>query len=223
VPPQATGRLIIALVDATGSFGHFRESLRRLARFAVEELDMGDAFAVGLIKDKLRDDDFLVPFTTLPMPERRIGDAAEIEALAAKKQMRDTLLAYADATQVKKVEGTDLNQAVAYAGRLLQGDPREMWLLLFTDFEDTENRPAPWCLAGVHVRGFFVPTRGDLVQAEHRESARSDRFARTGTASSAVYLPAQARSLSRLLLPATPSEPPPPESVNKRSLADHDR
>jgi hypothetical protein len=199
--PRPGGRLILALVDATGSFGHLRESFVRLVRFAVEELEMGDTLAVGFIKSKLNDTDYVIPFTTLPTPTRRIGDPAEVEALAGKQRIQETLLAYAHARQFAKVTDTDLNQAVAYAGRLLREDPREKWLLLFTDLEDTERQPSPWRLDGIHVRAFFVPARGEMQVLEQKERDWGSRFTQAKAASVQIYDVGQTRALSALLTP----------------------
>jgi hypothetical protein len=162
---------------------------------------MGDTFAVGFIKNRLNDTDYVIPFTTLPTPTRRIGDPAEVEALARKRQMENTLRAYAHARQFTKVVRTDFHQAVAYAGRLLREDPREKWLLLFTDLEDTERQPAAWRLDGIHVRAFFVPARGRMEVLEQKERDWGARFTQAKAASVQIYDVGQTRALPALLTP----------------------
>ncbi len=210
-PEAAEGRIILALVDATGSFGSLRESLRRLARFAGEELKMGDTFGISFIKNQLKDSDsHLVPFITLPKPTRRLGDPAEAEALRLQKQIQTTLLTYAGALSFKKVERTDLFQAIAYGARQLRlASQRERWLLLFTDLEDTVGRrDVPLDLEGIHVRVFFVPTRGNLKGLDKKVAEWTQRFQKAKAASVVIYDVGQSRILPRLLTqPSTPSSP----------------
>lgn len=201
--PTKSGRYVVALVDATASFGSLRESLIRLASFVTEELAMGDTFSAFFIKSKIDDAPcFVVKPTTLPVPTRRIGDPAEAEALAVKQQIRAALLTYANAKEFRKVVKTDFLQSIAYAGRLLHADPndtREKWLLAFTDMEDTEGKEVELNLKGIHVRVFFVPTRGDLKALEKKIAYWSKRFKDAGAVSLAIYDVGQTRSLAHLL------------------------
>jgi hypothetical protein len=198
-----TGRAEATAVDATGSYDELIPALRRLARFTGEELNQGDTFCAFWIKGGIGDSvDFLIEPTTLPVPQRRIGDPAEIDVLNLKRKMRDTLLSYANAKRFKKAGQTDLLQAIAYAGRLLHADAnssREKWLLLFTDLEDNQKKDVDLNLEGVHVRVFYVPARNDLNGLDKKIFEWKERFKRAKVASVEIYDVGQSDTLPRLL------------------------
>lgn len=209
---EPVSRHIVAVLDATGSFGCLRDSLRRLARFVGEELAMGDVFSAFFIKNKLDDSpQFLVQPTVLPARTRRIGDPGETSALRLQSAIQARLLTYAKAEGFRKVVETDLVQSLAYAGRLLDADPAsrtDRWLLAFTDLEDTVGSETTPGLQGVNVRVFYVPTRGDLAALSESIASWTAKFRTWGAASVAIYDTGQTFSLQRLLTAPFEAEGP---------------
>jgi hypothetical protein len=205
-PPNnvsTNGRCVVALLDATGSFGNFRDACRRLAQFVLQELQPGDTIAAFFIKDKLDDaGQFVIEPTTLPTPTRRIGDLSEVESLQLKKQMASKLYVYADPGNTPvKVTNTDLMQALADAASQLHSmaDSREKWLLAFTDLEDTQRKKVTMDLHEVHVRVFFVPKRNNIEAFEKKKADWTQRFTDAKTASAEIYDVGQTLALQRLL------------------------
>lgn len=196
-------RALIVLADATGSYGELVPALRRLARFAGEELKPGDTFCAFWVKGEIGESpDFIVEPITLPVPQRRIGDPAAIDVLQFKKQVQTTLNEYASGRAFKKTNRTDLVQSIAYAGRMLRAGTnvsREKWLLLFTDLEDNQNRPVPLNVDGVHVRVFYVPARNDLSNLEKKIKDWRQRFTDAKAASVSIYDVGQSRALALLI------------------------
>lgn len=198
-----TIRAEVALIDATGSYGELVPALRRLARFALEELNPGDTFCAFWIKGDIGESpDFVIDPTTFPVPQRRIGDPAEIDALQLKQQINKTLCDYANGRKFKKAGQTDLLQSIAYAGRMLNAGEnarREKWLLMFTDLEDNQRKNADLNLEGVHVRIFFVPARNDLNGLDQKMADWRQRLTEAKAASVDIYDVGQSETLSRLI------------------------
>lgn len=200
---RQSNRAETALVDATGSYDQIVPALRRLARFAAEELDAGDTFCAFWIKGGIGESpDFIVSPTTLPVPQRRIGDPAQINNLELKRNIQKTFGDYAETKSFKKVGRTDLLQSIAYAGRLLHARgnaSREKWLLLFTDLEDNQKKTVELNLQGVHVRVFYVPARNDLTGMETKMSSWKEIFSHAGASTVEIYDVGQSEMLPTLL------------------------
>lgn len=201
-PEQPPAKVGVALIDATGSYTELIPALKRLQRFAGEELNQGDTFCAFWIKSGIGDSvDFLVEPVTLPVAKRRIGDPAEVNALAMRQEIQKTFASYANARTFKKAGQTDLLQSISYGGRLLAAEDksRERWMLLFTDLEDNQTKTADLRLKGVHVRVFYVPARNDLNGLDRKISDWKQRFEKAGAVTVEIYDVGQSESLSRLL------------------------
>lgn len=167
--PQGAPRLVVALMDSTGSFHYFEQSKAKLRRFA-QSLRPQDLLYVVVITPEATSADLRVR----PDP----GMLELLKRADAKRTYRPEVKAYtADfVTQVDKLQytgrrGTDIYGAIYRASQIFSGecDHPVRYLLVFSDLGDTtarENLIGQIYLDNVMVRCFYFPDT--LIQEEDK-------------------------------------------------------
>jgi hypothetical protein len=146
-PPTAydrpRGKLLIILLDETGSFGGHPElwtaSVQKAAS-AVKELNAGDScFALAITDRGWRSQDVIIPYTTLtPVPLMVLRERSDLMKRVLALAVRPTSSGFlVNGKPINKPPGTDLLGAIDYAAFLAKtADKRAVTAAVFTDLED---------------------------------------------------------------------------------------
>jgi hypothetical protein len=180
-------RLVVVVLDVSGSFRPWLPQARAHAQRVVRGLGAGDCLlARPLGSESFGDAPALA--LRLPLRTRPIDPAFDRRLLVRTQGAAEHLAALLERRPAPQ---TDIWDALYAAADTLAATPaQERWLLLYTDLDDTAGRAVPARLlrpAGVQVRVLFVPRAADVRRFDARLRAWRRVFAQSAAAQVKFY------------------------------------
>ncbi len=198
--PQDTlprSRLVVSLLDLSGSFAFVGESVGKMAG-TVDEIGPGDEFVARAIDGSNSGQHILQ--AKLPRSTRTIDPTNRRRVYTMKLQMKQMLRRINTKHSSRK---TDLMGPIYTASLLFQKAPdKQKYLLLFTDMEDNAGQTIPsgsLNLRGVKVIAFFVSPGS--IQEDFRLRRKWASFFSEAGASFEMLTVSESRSRSPVLMP----------------------
>lgn len=203
-PPSPQGRVIVAGLDASGSYQAFRQqSIERIGRELRERGRIGDEWCIRWIGSSSQGSDSdaisLKLTRSVRLPYRARSDNPLDPKLVIEKQeyerqrARELELAESErsaaAEKVRRLahESTNLTDIYGFlwkASRILSdAQSRGKWILLASDMKDTAGRPCQFDLSGANVVISLFPTEDSANEVDERCHAWTGILLASGAAS----------------------------------------
>ncbi len=203
--PQDTlpkSRVVVCLLDFTGSFEYLGESVDKLAS-SVDELSPGDEFVACTIDGSNSGQRILQ--VKLPRSTRAIDHNNQRRIHTMKLKLKQ-LLSSINTRQESR--STDLLGPIYAASRLFgKASDKQKFLLLFTDLEDNVGQTIPrdgLDLRDVKVIAFFMSPKS--IQEDIRTRSMWTAFFQEAGAGFEMFNVIESRSQSQILVPGGASQ-----------------
>jgi len=180
-------RTIVILLDATKSWQYWLAAIEKLEKFSLTELGSTDTFlALVLITNR----NFRVPAPFAEdVPRSTDSDQIQIDFLRARNNFR-SLLKELKENPPNFPPGTDLIGALYEAQEIISAHENpEVWLIIFSDLEDTVNQKIQLNLAQANVRCFYPQPGGDIEGFKRKVQSWTLRFREWNAQSVKIYDP----------------------------------